>query len=263
MAIVKRDAATIAKLVSAVLDIRDKLDNDAFLWFRGHTCESHQLIPKIMRDGRAIEDVFEREQRLIARFRQRSLAFWPAGYQQTDWEHMFALQHYGGPTRLLDWTENLFVATFFALSTSHAHEGAECNPVVWCMDPVRWNRATPHLTGLGNTINVLTTVQEEAEIYRPFTPRHRQKSPVAIFGTHNSERIVAQRGTFVVWGNETKALEQHATSNTRENVLWKIRLTGNRDELFRDLQTLGFGETMIFPELTYLAAELDRTEGWH
>ena len=36
-------------------------------------------------------------------------AYWPAGYPQNDWEHFFAMQHFGMPPRLLDWTENLLI----------------------------------------------------------------------------------------------------------------------------------------------------------
>jgi hypothetical protein len=108
---------------------------------------------------------------------------------------------------------------------------------------------------------VLTTADDEMQGYRPETTRRRSKSPVAIFGSHNSARIVAQRGTFVVWGAEAKPLEDFANEQGRD-LLWRFRLEGNRKRLFEDLQALGFGETMVFPELSALANELDRTEGW-
>ena len=84
-----------------------------------------------MREGKAINQIFERERRLLTRFRQRSLAYWPAGYPQTDWEQLFAMQHYGMPTRLLDWSENLFVAAYFAMGAPI--DNAASNPVVWCI----------------------------------------------------------------------------------------------------------------------------------
>jgi hypothetical protein len=216
-----------------------------------------------MRDGKSDEQVVERERRLLTRFRQRGMAYWPSGYPQNNWEHLFAMQHYGGPTRLLDWSENLFVAAYFALSSisTHDHNGVDCIPSIWCMDPVRWNRAMPGLSEFGDAIRVLTTADEDLENYRPETNKRRAKSPVAIFGTHNSDRIVAQRGTFVVWGAEVAPLETFANSQTQD-MLWHISFDSPRDKLYGDLQTLGFSETMIFPELSYLATELARTEGW-
>jgi len=179
---------------------------------------------------------------------------------------MFAMQHYGVPTRLLDWSENLFVAAYFALSTTdrHDHQGDEkCTPHIWCIDPVRWNRSTPGLSEFGDSIRVLTTADhDDLEGYRPETSKRRSKSPVAIFGAHNSERIVAQRGTFMVWGNDPKSLEEVAQERTGADMLWRVLLKGDRESLFRDLQVLGFSETMVFPELTYLATELARTETW-
>jgi hypothetical protein len=215
------------------------------------------LLPSLLRDGKAAPDIFERERRLLTRFRQRSLPFWPGGYPQNDWEHLFAMQHHGIPTRLLDWSENLFVATHFALSGKITEEKL---PVVWCIDPISWNRATPVLSEYGNHIHVLTTSEDESEPYRPETSRRRLKSPVAIFGTHNSNRIVAQRGTFMVWGEDTRKLEDFA--NESSAMLWCFQINGDRHVLRKQLNALGFVETMIFPELTSLASELSRVEGW-
>ena len=251
-------ASSIDELVKVALAVRAKLGQDAFLWYRGVDCAEHKLLPKLMRDGKTSEAVFEREKRLATRFRQRSMAYWPAGYPQNDWEHMFAMQHHGVPTRLLDWSENLFVAAYFALASTpeHDHE-LPCEPVVWVLNPVAWNKSMPALSEFSDLIQVLTTADEHLDPYRPETTKRRFKSPVAIYGTHNSNRIVAQRGTFVVWGAEVKPLEE-----IDQPHLWKIVLKGDRSALFSDLHTLGFTETMVFPELTYLAAELDRSEGW-
>lgn len=258
MAIDERAVDGVRGLVDAVLEIATSLEQGQFLWFRGLSRSSHALIPKIMRDGRSSEDVFEREKRLLTRFRQRSLAYWPAGYPQNDWEHLFAMQHYGMPTRLLDWSENLFVAAHFALS--NPINDSESRPVIWCINPVLWNRSLPSLAEYGEYIHILTTVDDEAEAYRPDTAKRRNKSPVAIFGTHNSQRIVAQRGTFMIWGNDPNPLEYFAESLS--NKIWKIEINGNRLDLAKELNLLGFGETMVFPEMPSLADELSRIEGW-
>jgi len=245
-------------LMTKALAIARERPAGSFLWFRGVSQGDHQLLPKIMRDGKTVEQVFERERRLLTRFRQRSMAYWPAGHAQNDWEHLFAMQHFGMPTRLLDWTENLFVAAHFAVTP--AVQDNSILSAVWCLDPIVWNRAMPVLSEFGNSIHVLTTSDDEVESYRPETTKRRNRSPVAIFGTHNSQRIVAQRGTFMIWGNDARSLEAFANETTA--TLWKLSIRGNRDELRRDLALLGFGETMVFPELTALATEMSATEGW-
>lgn len=257
MTVEKIDVTGVDGLVAETLKIAKSLPDGHFLWFRGTKSENYQLLPKIMRDGRSVEQVFEREKRLLTRFRQRSLAYWPAGYPQSDWEHLFAMQHHGMPTRLLDWSENLLVAAYFALATD---ANAKEAPAVWCIDPVAWNRGTPVLSEYGEQIQVLTTSDEELEAYRPESSKRRNKSPVAIFGTHNSNRIVAQRGTFMVWGNEAQPLEQFASDSSV--TLWKLIIAGDRRDLASAMRMLGFGETMVFPELPSLADELTRAEGW-
>lgn len=260
MPVEEREVPGLVGLLEAALDIAAALPAGRFLWFRGLPCSTYPLLPKIMREGRSAEEVFDREKRLLTRFRQRSIAYWPAGYPQSEWEHLFAMQHFGMPTRLLDWSENLFVAAHFALEdSSHPHDG-DCIPVVWCVDPVAWNRSTPVLSEFGEQIHVLTTADEDLEAYRAETSKRRSKSPIAMFGAHNSARIVAQRGTFMVWGSEVRTLEEF--SEEQSATLWRLKLTGERTSLAQSLRLLGFGETMVFPELPYLGKELTRTEGW-
>lgn len=256
MPVVAKTVEGLEDLLAGVLEIARALPDGSFLWYRGHPCASYKLLPSLLRAGRSSEDVFEREKRLLTRFRQRSLPYWAAGYPQTDWEHLFAMQHYGTPTRLLDWSENLFIAAHFALE--QASDGEQ--PTVWCIDPIAWNRATPVLSEYGVQIHVLTTSDEESEPYRPDTTRRRVKSPVAIFGTHNSNRIVAQRGTFMVWGEDNQELEKLAEESAAN--IWRFDLKGDVSDLRRELNALGFVETMVYPELSSLAVELARVEGW-
>jgi len=261
MSVIDIDVDGIEGLVKKVLEIASELPEGRFLWYRGLNCEQHALLPKIMRDAKTSDDVFDREMRLLTRFRQRSMAYWPAGYPQNDWEHLFAMQHYGIPTRLLDWSENLFIAAHFAMldSSSHNHDN-DCVPVIWCVDPINWNQTVPPLSEYGEAIQVLTTADEELEAYRPETNKRRCKSPIAMFGSHNSDRIIAQRGTFMVWGNTTDPLEGFASEQAAK--LWKIKVNGNREQLSESLRQLGFSETMVFPELPSLSVELTRSEGW-
>jgi len=260
MAIEQRTVNGLGGLLQEVLNIAADLPVGAFLWYRGLNRSIHSLLPGLLREGKPVVDIFDREKRLLTRFRQRSLPFWPAGYPQTDWEHLFARQHFGLPTRLLDWSENLFVAAHFALHPTTLLDVEGEMPVVWVVDPVAWNRATPLLREYGESIHVLTTADSDLEAYRPETNIRGPKSPVMMFGAHNSGRIVAQRGTFMVWGEDTRSMEEFARE--LEIRVWRLQVNGSRQALAHDLNIVGFGETMVFPDLSALAAELSRVEGW-
>jgi hypothetical protein len=260
--------ASIPELVARVLAIAEGLAEGRPLWFRGLACADHSLTPKLFRGANDATAAFDRERRLAVRFRQRSLPFWPGGYPQSDWEHLFVMQHHGVPTRLLDWTENLFVGLYFALPAGPQHDPGNiahdpCTPTLWCLDPVGWNDTVPQLQGLVDQSAVYTSADEE--IVRPYTPANNQNrllqrndQPLAIYGTHNSERIVAQRGTFTIAGRSLDSLESFADGGPAE--LWKLRLTMSPTQLSKELSVLGFTESMIYPDLGALSRELTVTE---
>jgi hypothetical protein len=45
------------------------------------------------------------------------------------------MQHYGAPTRLLDWSKSLYVAAYFAAMSSLDEEDEEKDGAIWCFDP--------------------------------------------------------------------------------------------------------------------------------
>ncbi|OBJ36296.1 hypothetical protein A5630_07885 [Mycolicibacterium mucogenicum] len=259
----KLDFTSISDLVDKIVS---QHSDGPPLWFRGQPSDDFHLIPKLMRgDSRPMDEVYQREARLLARFRERSLPFWPAGYPQQPWEHLFSMQHHGIPTRLLDWSENLLVAAYFAALGPAPHAGAK--PTVWTLDPFGWNSKVPQLSDTG--IGILTIADEEAQRWEPATSTgarlaKRAKYPVALYGVHNSPRIVAQRGTFTISGDICDGLDQLPNDEIPwSGYLTKYVYTAEPERLMKELRFLGFTESMIFPDLSSLAKELTELEEWH
>jgi hypothetical protein len=190
------------------------------------------------------------------------------------------MQHHGLSTRLLDWSEGLHLAAYFAASSPqdkspehlelHGGEQSACTPCVWVLDPRAWNKAVPQLYDADK--GILTTADEEMRAWEPVeattTVRAsgpaRASWPVAIYGTHNSARISVQRGNFTVAGKDWKPMEGFCKENAEAaKALTLIRLTSDRSLLLRELSILGIGESAVYPDLVGLARELEAMEGWN
>ncbi len=89
------------------------------LWFRGAGKITHPLIPSLYRHPKLISSaaIQELERKLMTCFRQRSIPYHSRDLSD-DWEALFFMQHYGVPTRLLDWTENSLTGLHFALMST-------------------------------------------------------------------------------------------------------------------------------------------------
>lgn len=267
MQISEQRVSSIQELVAGVLEVGSSLGPERPLWHRGHSCAEHRLLASLPRKVDDVEKLLPLEQRLITRFRQRSLPYWPAGYPQNDWEQLFAMQHHGLPTRLLDWSENLFVGLYFATSNvnhdGEVHGESACHPVVWVLDPVAWNRRAKQLQEFTD-VAILTTDSDDLKAYAPLAKdtdlSRRYGQPLAIYGTYNSARILAQRGSFTVTGHSLDDMETFAAEHD-EPALWKFVVEASRSDLQQDLGTLGFAESMIFPDLVGVSKEIAALEG--
>jgi hypothetical protein len=95
------------------------------LIFRGITNKDHSLIPSIGRHRREYteNDISALEDTLLTEFKRLSVPELDAP-PNNDFEWMFLAQHYGLPTRLLDWSTNPLVALFFAVEKDDDTDGA-------------------------------------------------------------------------------------------------------------------------------------------
>lgn len=237
------------------------------LWFRGCGDSRYTLTPSIHRhplikDGK---ELIELEQKIIYRFKQRAIPFLEKPINlENQWELIFFMQHFGSPTRLLDWSENPYIALYFALtSANYQRTGRKIeynsDASVWFLDPNLWNREV--LKDVGYDDGIISLESPHIKSYEPFMePSLMKEKPIAIYGTHNSKRIVAQRGVFTIFGKGTKPMEQIFEDETfPDKSLLKVVIPKNNIEsVLKSLIAIGITDSVVFPDLDGLSKEIKR-----
>jgi hypothetical protein len=157
------------------------------------------------------------------------------------------------------------MALFFAVMSAPHGIGKSGKPVfqgdasVWLLDPHEWNRKSVDLTTFKG--GVLTTDDVNASAYKPVADVGRMKPfPIALYGAHNSQRIVAQRGVFVCFGKDTRPMEVvYKLEGFPTDCLVKFILKrGRLPAIYEALRNQGITDSVVFPELEGLAREIKR-----
>jgi FRG domain len=228
--------------------------SNGILWHRGCAdFDNHRLSPGLYRHPAAtgIKELLELEVKMLSHFKQRSIPFVDSPLRHA-WECLFFMQHFEIPTRLLDWTENPFIALYFALTS----KVPDSDSAIWMLDPIAWNRKS--LDYMDFKEDILSVDDTRLDYLKPGAGYGTMNAdPLAIYGYHNSARIVAQRGVFTIFGKDTGPMEKiYGEKDYPEDCLLKVRLPKDKKaDLLSSLFKMGFTHSVVFPDLEGLARE--------
>lgn len=228
------------------------------LWFRGQSNAEWGLTPRIWRPE--YRDANEAEMRL--EFESVGTPLTQPRTIADQWHWYFLMQHYGAPTRLLDWTINPLVALYLAVCDEPDQDGA-----VWIIDPWRWNRAHvkdlfgPAVPGWRETKKYLLDLEQAFDTDKDENQTD-EKWPVAIEPPHIDRRIAAQGSKFTLFGTKKNMEDSPAINRPRGRkgkhaVLDKIIVKQHAAlELREQLNQIGINGRAMFPDLEGLGKHI-------
>ncbi len=226
------------------------LEPNKIFWLRGHSDMAYELVPTALRyrepdeRNRALGLVAE-----MKRFLEMKLPRPPAPNDGLGW--MQVAQHYGLPTRLLDWTQNAAVALFFACCRDPDRDG-----LVAVLNPIELNQSvdprSPRVFNFerdSSIINAYFKLDGRARV--------NGRRTIAINPTWNTDRIAMQHGAFTLHGSRKFELDKTQSSS----LIYVPIIRDHKASLLNELERVGIGEMFIFPEPEHVCSHLKRIAG--
>jgi hypothetical protein len=209
------------------------------LWFRGQSDPSYELIPSLLRHPQGML----KEQQLFRDYSRHAEPLQPK--RDNEWEVLFDMQHYGIPTRLLDWTETGGVAVAFAL---YDMRETDRDAEIFVLNPFALNARSGDATIREAPLDPSFDYPNMYWRGIPTRPVH----PIAFRPRFQNPRLAAQRGTFTIQGSDPRPLDVQLPECVR-----RIRLRSSARSGALDYLTFsGIDPAHISPDLFGLARHL-------
>jgi hypothetical protein len=203
--------------------------------FRGQIVD-YPLIPKLGR-LKAKGELLEVEQYMLQEFKRTNPLLVKEHTPSDDWDYLTLGQHFGLPTRLLDWSNNALTALWFATADNGImNPDAIPYAVVWILMPADSDFDL-------NIENTSPFDVPQTQIFRPRIIKQRINNQSGVFTIPSSKELLESRPM-----NEV---------DSYDNKLIKIKFAADSlSEIRSDLNTLGVNAFSIFPELEGLCTYL-------
>ena len=269
------------KEIYKIKSIRDYLDAISYFekkeffsltgsFYRGNKDYEFSLIPKILRNEYKYDRILEMN--ILTSFKKRALSYIKNPPAMNDNEKWLVLaQHYGVPTKLLDFSCSPLIALYFASEFNQNLDEIK-DGVVWILIPLKFQ----------GWINKKFHPIEDELIYRNLNVKASgdidvipYKHPIVYSPYLLDERMRAQESVFLMWGSENKPLEDMVekvieytvsdqsnidNNNTTFNFNhFLIKLIIDKDyknQIRKQLSLLGIDKLKLFPTLDSLGEKI-------
>lgn len=256
------------------------------LLFRGVENYKYDLLPSIYRNDIHIVKTEGRKQKIknnkyleygkekdiLYNFKNEAASFIPNIWEGNILRWLEYAQHYGLPTRLLDWTSNPLVALFFACNNGNE------DGTVYILHVKNYNTFRNNENN-DNNIHEPGDETINSIVEKSITEKELYQFPLIYIPPYFDIRMSAQTSYFMVWGEIKKSLDEilenkTVTSNLvsdfengekafteieQESILFKIQISKYcKQKIIRQLDMVGINEKTLFPGLDGVGKYLER-----
>ena len=239
------EITSIDCLISQIRQLKEKYGKQP-IWFRGHRDSKWSLIPSIQRGEIQKRESFITNDFYIFVNQIKQNAPYKLNYAA--W--MSLMQHYGLPTRILDWSSSPLVACYFALENSMEDNTNAC---IWVLIPRKLNAQE----GFGDCVYPIDahTVQEMLE--SAFKSNSNVGSEfadkiIACRSVTKDLRMYSQQSGFTVH-NSKKKLEDICNQDTLFKFVIPCKY---KKEIFENVNILGISTRFIYPDMDHITKDI-------
>lgn len=219
----------------------EELPNE-FILSRGQGGE-YSLLPSALRTDKKGNRKYSRQSiaYFLKEFKINSYHYMSEPWDvKNEFEWMIYGQHYGIPTRLLDFTKSHIISLMFAVEEAFSSK-KEGNVEVWFLNPKKLNLK------FANRAELLSINEDQNLNFE------RYNGPVALQGRKLNVRINAQNGMFVYFRDSDNPLEKLVDNNILRKIIIQEE---NKKDILSSLHKMGIGFSQIYPELSYVAKDI-------
>lgn len=239
---------SIAELINAI-DILVKETGGTKWWFRGHSSTTWDLLPSVKRNyTKEQEQYFTNEFYVRAKSRYKNC---PSKDDHAAW--LALMQHYGLPTRLLDWSGSPLVAAFFAseLCQPNSENQIYEDACIWALAPGVLNSAQ----GFETLLYPLDANSLQSLIIPARKGADTTDQVAAAWAVEFDVRMQMQQGAFTIHASDTPL---NKISGCEKWLRKYIIPTAFLKQMEWELTLLGIRRGNLFPDLENLSLELRR-----
>jgi hypothetical protein len=235
-------------------------------WFRGQPKTYGNLTPRIFREEYRNEVYLkfrpdpDYEIAPIERFKQIAPSLYANVPQEEDdlgW--LILMQHHGAPTRLLDWTENILIALYFAVN-----DFSEVDGEIWALYPPAlnikngfWGIPIKKNASLQYLVKEIYYIKnKKVNLVKSLKLPSIPKYPLAFYPTWKFLRMIVQSSTFTIHPIPEKGNQLTDIFTKGKDFFRYIVPAKYKSDLLKSLNLLGIKRYRLFPDLDSLSQDI-------